>query len=113
MQANIFHLGYNGRKLDMEDIDIETQIPLSTLGTGGGTDHDDSVIRPRPVFRWEGILSDPLVKKAPGRNLLSKLGVWLGLTPFWRTGSGSPGVALDVYLEEDHYVLSDDMKDGQ
>lgn len=93
----------------MEDVDIETQIPLSTLGTGGGTDHDDSVIRPRPMFRWEGILSDPLVKKEPSRKLLSKLRVWLGLTPLWRTGSGSLGVALDVHLEGDQYVLSDDL----
>jgi hypothetical protein len=95
----------------MEDVDIETQVPLSTLGTGGGTDHDDPVIRPRPMFRWEGILSDPLVKKAPGHNLLSKLGVWLGLTPFWRTRSGSLGVALDVHLEGDQYVLSDELYD--
>ncbi|KAI0308006.1 hypothetical protein B0F90DRAFT_1621291 [Multifurca ochricompacta] len=111
-QANIFHLGYNTRELDMEDIDIETQVPLSTLGTGGGTDHDDSTIRPRPVFRWEGILSDPLAKKEPGHKLLSKLGVWLGLTPFWRTGSGSLGLALDVYLEGDEYVLSGNMHGG-
>jgi len=95
----------------MEDVDIETQVPFSTLGTGGGTDHDDPVVRPRPMFRWEGILSDPLVKKPPGHNLLSKLGVWLGLTPFWRTGSGSLGVALDVHLEGDKYVLSDSLYD--
>ena len=95
--------------LDMEDVDIETQVPLSTLGTGGGTDHNDSVIRPRPMFRWEGIFSDPLVKKEPGQQLLSKLRVWLGLTPFWRTGSRSLGVALDVHLEGDQYVLSDDL----
>jgi len=96
----------------MEHVDIETQVPLSSLGTGGGTDHDDSAIRPRPVFRWEGILSDPLVKKKPGRKLLSKLGVWLGLTPFWRTGNESTGVALDVYLEGDQYVLSDNLDDS-
>jgi hypothetical protein len=93
----------------MEEVDIETQVPPSTLGTGGGTDHDDSIIRPRPMFRWEGILSDPLVEKQPGHKLLSKLRVWLGLTPFWRTGSGSLGVALDVRLEGDQYVLSDDL----
>ncbi|KAI9511798.1 hypothetical protein F5148DRAFT_1315259 [Russula earlei] len=110
-ETNIFHLGYDTRKLDMEDVDLETQVPLSTLGTGGGTDHDDPVIRPRPVFRWEGILSDPLVKKQPGRNFLSKLGVWLGLTPFWRTGTGSLGVALDVHLEGDKYILSDNLQD--
>ena len=73
----------------MEDVDIETQIPLSTLSTGGGTDHDDSVIRPQPMFRWEGILSDPLVKTEPGHQLLSKLRVWLGLTPLWRTSRGT------------------------
>jgi hypothetical protein len=113
MQANIFHLGYNTRRLDMEDIDIETHVPLSTLGTGGGTDYDDSVIRSRPVFRWEGILSDSLAKKAPGPKLLSKLGVWLGLTPFWRTGSRSLGVALDIQLDGDQYVLSDNMYGDQ
>ncbi len=92
----------------MEDIDAETQFPVSTLGTGGGTDHDDPAIRPRPIFRWEGILGDPLVKKLPGRKLLSKLGVWMGLTPFWRIGNGSLGVALDVHLEGDQYVLLED-----
>jgi len=96
----------------MEDIDIETQVPVSTLGTGGGTDHDDPVIRPRPIFRWEGILSDPLVKKAPRRKLLSKLGVWMGLTPFWRRGSGSLGLALDVHLERDRYVLLENTHGG-
>ena len=93
----------------MEHIDIETQVPSSSLGTGSGTDHDDPAIRPRPIFRWEGILSDPLAKKKPGRKLLSKLGVWLGLTPFWRKGVESMGVALDVYLEKDKYVLSDNL----
>ncbi|KAH9065948.1 hypothetical protein EDB87DRAFT_1554562 [Lactarius vividus] len=111
-QANIFHLGYNTHELNMEDIDVETQVPVSTLGTGGGTDHDDSAIRPRPIFRWEGILSDPLVKKAPGRKLFSKLGVWMGLTPFWRSGSGSLGVALDVHLEGDRYVLLENTHEG-
>jgi len=93
----------------MEHVDIETQVPLSSIGTGGGTDHDDPAIRPRPVFRWEGILSDPLVKKKPGHNFLSKMGVWLGLTPFWRTGGESMGVALDVYLEGNKYVLLDNL----
>ncbi|KAI9462355.1 hypothetical protein BJY52DRAFT_1116426 [Lactarius psammicola] len=111
-QANIFHLGYNTLELNMEDIDIETQAPISTLGTGGGTDHNDPAIRPRPIFRWEGILSDPLVKKAPGRKLLSKLGVWMGLTPFWRSGSGSLGVALDVHLDGDQYVLIENTHGG-
>jgi hypothetical protein len=93
----------------MEHVDIETQVPLSSLGTGAGTDHDDPIIRPRPVFRWEGILGDPL-KKKPAHKFLAKLGVWLGLTPFWRTGSESTGVALDVYLEGEQYVLSDNLR---
>ena len=44
----------------MEEVDLQTQAQPSTLGTGGGTDHDDSSIRARPLYRWEGILSDDL-----------------------------------------------------
>ncbi|KAI0068240.1 hypothetical protein BV25DRAFT_1867258 [Artomyces pyxidatus] len=105
-QANIFHLGYNRSEQDMEDIDLETQGNPSSLGTGGGTDHDDVSIRARPVFRWEGILKDPLVKAmGPRRIFLAKMGAWFGVTPFWRDGSRSHGVALDVRLEGGKYVL--------
>ncbi|KAI0274852.1 hypothetical protein BC834DRAFT_814779 [Gloeopeniophorella convolvens] len=110
-QAHIFHLGYDTHGLDMEDIDIETQGRPSSLGTGGGTDHDDSSIRPRPAFRWEGILDDPLAKKSH-RKFLAKMGVWLGWTPIWRIGNRSVGVALDIRLDGDRYVLMDGMHEG-
>ncbi|KAI0322650.1 hypothetical protein OF83DRAFT_1048810 [Amylostereum chailletii] len=105
-KANIFHVGYNHSEVDMEEIDVETQARPSTLGTGNGTDHDDSYIRARPNFRWEGILNDPLTKGPKGRKKwLVKMGAWLGLTPLWRSGIPSPGVALDVRLENGKYVL--------
>ena len=76
------------------------------MGTGNGTDHDDDAIRQRPYFRWEGILSDPVVARSKQhRSWLSKLGPWLGITPQWRSGVPSPGVALDVKLENGRYVL--------
>lgn len=50
----MFHLGDHASELDMEDLDVETQAQSSTLGTGVGTDHDASSIRPRPAYRWEG-----------------------------------------------------------
>ncbi|KAI0052847.1 hypothetical protein FA95DRAFT_1579834 [Auriscalpium vulgare] len=103
-QANIFHLGYNRSEIDMEEIDLETQAQPSSLGTGGGTDHDDSSIRARPTFRWEGLLRDPL-SSAHHRKILAKLGAWFGISPFWRAGGISQGVALDVRLEGGKYVL--------
>ncbi len=63
----------------MEDIDIETQVPISTLGTGGGTDHNDPAIRPRPIFRWEGILSD--LRRPFGRRSICPFG-----EQSWRVG---------------------------
>ena len=104
------HLGDDKQELDMEDIDILTQGQSSTLGTGGGTDHDDSWIRMRPAYRWEGLLSDPPRQggRKGHRKLLGKLGAWLGVTPLWRTGSPSNGISLDVRLEDGRYVLLDD-----
>ena len=90
----------------MEEIDVQTQMHPSTLGTGGGTDHDDSSIRARPLYRWEGILEDPLVKherRTP--NFFAKLGVWFGVTPRWRRGIPSMGLALDVELDNGRYVV--------
>ncbi|PPQ62841.1 hypothetical protein CVT24_000535 [Panaeolus cyanescens] len=110
-RAIVFHLGNDGRELDMEDIDILTQAQSSTLGTGGGTDHDASNMRPRPTYRWEGLLSDP-----PGnggherrRKWLTKMGAWFGITPLWRAGFQSYGISLDVKVENGRYVqLHDD-----
>ena len=98
--------------MDMEEIDAQTQAQPSTLGTGGGTDHDDESIRARPVYRWEGIMDDPLRRhKQRGFNLFSKLGVWLGITPLWRSGAPSMGLALDVRLDHGQYVLPRDAED--
>lgn len=90
----------------MEDIDLQTLARPSTLGTGGGTEYDDGSIRARPVYRWEGILDDPLMhRKAHRRRFLSKLAVWFGISPLWRSGEPSQGLSLDVRLENGKYVL--------
>lgn len=95
----------------MEEIDVETLMQPSTLGTGAGTDYDDSSIRARPVYRWEGILEDPLRKqKAKHRPFLAKLAVWFGVSPFWRSGLQSQGLALDVKLDDGRFVLLEDME---
>ena len=96
----------------MEDIEQEIDAQSggypSTLGTGGGTDHDDAVIRPRPLYRWEGILGDKLSATKPQHaSIWAKFGVWFGITPLWRAGVPSPGLALDVRLDAatGRYVL--------
>ena len=90
----------------MEEIDLQTLPRPSTLGTGGGTEYDDDEIRARPAYRWEGILHDPLRgKKSHQRRFLSKLAVWFGVSPLWRTGDASQGLSLDVRLENGKYVL--------
>ncbi|KAJ2920362.1 hypothetical protein MD484_g194, partial [Candolleomyces efflorescens] len=59
-RAIMFHMGHDRNELDMEDVDVMTQGNPSTLGTGGGTNHDGSWIRTRPTYRWEGLLTDPV-----------------------------------------------------
>ncbi|TBU35329.1 hypothetical protein BD311DRAFT_745975 [Dichomitus squalens] len=104
--AIIFHLGDDTSELDMEEIDLQTLPRPSTLGTGGGTEYDDDEIRARPVYRWEGILDDPLrAKKSHQRRFLSRLAVWFGVSPLWRSGDASQGLSLDVRLENGKYVL--------
>ncbi|KAK0506489.1 hypothetical protein EDD18DRAFT_1455799 [Armillaria luteobubalina] len=108
-RAILFHIGQDHSELDMEDVDLDTLVQPSTLGTGGGTDHDNSSIRARPAYRWEGLLSDPVLKGSRGkRNFLAKLGAWMGVTPLWRSGVPSPGLSLDVRMENGRYVLLDD-----
>ncbi|KAF9535429.1 hypothetical protein CPB83DRAFT_841727 [Crepidotus variabilis] len=106
-RAVIFHLGNDKRELDMEELDILTQGGSSTLGTGGGTDHDASGILIRPTYRWEGLLTDPPRRGGHElrHNWLAKLGVWFGVTPFWRTSAPTNGISLDVKLENGKYVL--------
>lgn len=102
----MFHLGDGGTELEMDGVDIETRAPGSTLGTGGGTDHDDSWIRTRPTYRWEGLLDDsPRKGKKGRRKWLTKLGAWFGITPLWKPGMRPGGVSLDVRLEDGRYVI--------
>jgi len=107
-QGDIIHLGQgNAVEYDMEDIDVQTQARPSTLGTGGGTDHDDESIRARPLYRWEGILEDPLLTSPRHTgNLLAKLAVWFGVSPRWRRGVPSLGLALNVELDNGRYVVT-------
>ncbi|KAI0348576.1 hypothetical protein BDW22DRAFT_1319309 [Trametopsis cervina] len=112
--GDIIHLGQgNQAELDMEEVDGQTQARPSTLGTGGGTDHDDESIRARPLYRWEGILDDPLLKhERHSANFFAKLGVWFGVTPRWRSGIPSMGLALDVQLRNGQYVVIHEDEDG-
>ncbi|KAI0094840.1 hypothetical protein BDY19DRAFT_879427 [Irpex rosettiformis] len=112
--GDIIHFGEgNSAEYDMEEIDAQTQMRPSTLGTGGGTDHDDSSIRARPLYRWEGILEDPLVKhERHTPNFFAKLGVWFGITPRWRSGIPSMGLALDVQLDSGRYILVHEEEDA-
>lgn len=105
----MLHFGRDRREMDMEEIDVLTQGQSSTLGTGGGTDHDESGIRMRPAYRWEGLLSDaPHTGRHMGyHKLVGKLGAWLGITPLWRVGVPSNGISLDVKLENGRYMLLD------
>ncbi|KAH9936996.1 uncharacterized protein B0H18DRAFT_925256 [Fomitopsis serialis] len=106
--ANVLHLGEDTSELDMEEVDMKTLMQPSTLGTGAGTDYDDVSIRARPYYRWEGILDDELRKTKPKhRPFLAKMAVWFGLSPFWRSGVQSKGLALDVRMENGRYVLLD------
>ncbi|CAL1695681.1 unnamed protein product [Somion occarium] len=105
-RADIIHIGDDSSELNMEEVDLQTQARPSTLGTGGGTDHDDESIRARPLYRWEGILTDKLSQHERYHpDFLSKLGVWFGVSPRWRAGMPSRGLALDVRVENGRYVL--------
>lgn len=103
-QALILHLGDNDSELDMSEVDQETLRAPSTLGTGGGTDHDDDAVRARPKYRWEGILSDT-PHHHHRLSIWTKLASWFGISPLYRTGTPSAGLSLDVRLENGRYVL--------
>lgn len=101
----MLHYGGKPLELTMEEVDWQIHQRGTTQGTGGGTDHDDSSIRPRHAFTWERIWDDPV---SPGRwkrsSWRGKLSVWLGLRPHWTT-STTNGLALDVRLENGKYVI--------
>ena len=94
----------------MEGVDVATQGPSSSLGTGDGTDYDVPGIRMRPAFRWEGLLDDPVRHGERRRRWLAKMGVWFGITPLWKTGLTSNGLSLDVHLENGRYVVMENTR---
>lgn len=97
----MIHLGDGNSEWDMEDVDLQTQGRPSTLGTGGGTDHDDSSIRARPKYTWEGLMSAPVKECVRGgRWFASKVGVWFGLTHLYRRSFTVTGLSLDVRLDD-------------
>lgn len=107
-QAIAYHLGDEPFEVDLEDLDFTSHGKSSSLGTGGGTDHDDVSIRARPLYRWEAIFEDPLRHGTRGRyrRWLPKLAVWFGLSPFWKSSMTlTSGVSLDVRLEDGRYIL--------
>ncbi|KAF8521485.1 hypothetical protein JB92DRAFT_3082021 [Gautieria morchelliformis] len=113
-KAIAYHLGDDSIEVDLENLEFSSHAKSSTLGTGGGTDHDDVSIRARPLYRWEAIFEDPLRPSAEGRyrRWLPKLAVWFGLTPFWKPSMAfTSGVSLDVRLEDGRYVLLDNAVD--
>ncbi|KAG6911998.1 hypothetical protein DXG01_000246 [Tephrocybe rancida] len=101
-----FHVGQGSTERDMMEVDLETRVgQASSIGTGAGTNHDDSWIQTRPQYRWEGILNDAPYAGKRRRKWLSKLSAWMGLTPTWRSGMPSDGLSLDVKLENGRFVL--------
>jgi len=107
-----FHLGDRKSKLDMDGVDLEIQLdgPPSMMGTGGGTDHDNSFIIVRPEYRWEGVLTDNIQHHHwRKKKFLTKLGAWFGITPLWRAGTVSPGLSIDARMENGRYVLLNDV----
>jgi len=108
LQAIVCHFGEDASHFVLDDIDKGSHARTSSLGTGGGTDHDDSSILPRPEYQWEGILEDPLLPskgKQYRAGWTAKLEVWLGISPLWRAGKVSKGLALDVTLANGKYEL--------
>ena len=100
-QAILIHLGEGQSEWNMDDLDLQTLGPPSTLGTGGGTDHDDTDMRARPTFRWEGLMTSPVRECIRGsRWFVGKIGVWFGLTPLWRPSFTVIGFSLDVRLDD-------------
>ena len=95
------HLGEGQSELNMDDLDLQTLGQPSTLGTGGGTDHDDTEVRARPNFRWEGLMTSPIRESIRGSQwFVGKIGVWFGLTPLWRPSFTVTGFSLDIRLDD-------------
>lgn len=112
----MIHLGDGQSEWDMGDIDLQTQGRPSTLGTGGGTDHDDISIRARPKYKWEALMVSPVKECVRGgRWIASKIKVWFGLTPLWRRSFTVVGLSLDVRLDEKgrYVALEEEERSGK
>jgi len=102
----LFHIGDDASELDMRNVDFQTEARSSTMGTGGGTDYDQASIQARPTYKWEGLLDDPVYEgKSRRKRWFAKMGAWFGITPLWKSGMRTQGLAADVRLENGRYVL--------
>lgn len=111
----MFHLGDRESELDFEAVDELVHNRGFTETTGGGTDHDDSIIRARPAFTWEAIWDDPVKKGRWKRHerWQGKLAVWFGITPLWTSTYVTNGVSLDLSLQNGRYVLLKQTEDDE
>jgi hypothetical protein len=61
------YVGGVPRSGDLADVDLERNAAShprdSSAGTGDGTDHDDTSIRERPTYTYEGVFTEPLRSK--------------------------------------------------
>jgi hypothetical protein len=107
VQVIRYHLGEASFEIDLEDLTDFGHAKSSSLGTGGGTEYDDTAIRARPLYRWEDLFDDP-ISRQPSTRWLPKLAVWLGLSPYWHSRkTRTSGVSLDLRLEDGSYVMLD------
>jgi len=97
--------------VDLADIDHDRATlrghdrVASMPDTGGGTDHDDTEIRERPEFTYEGVFDDPVRPRSSTSawRPWGKFAIWFGITPFARTRYHSHGVAFDLTLDSIHH----------
>ena len=69
----------------------------SSMGTGGGTDHDDVSIRNRPFYKYEEAFVSHRGKWS------GKFAVWFGLTPFSPIlEEHSHDIMFDLRLDSEH-----------
>ncbi|KAG9029422.1 hypothetical protein FRB95_005315 [Tulasnella sp. JGI-2019a] len=103
------HVGRHSTEIDITEINLGSHARSSTLGTGAGTDYDDSEIRARPAFRWEGIYAGQTPEVGAKRAWPNPFPVWFGINP--REGAMFRGqeVGFDVVLKSGRYVAVGDM----
>jgi hypothetical protein len=117
------HIGDAPAEIDIADLNLGLAVHgrSSTLGTGGGTDHDDLSIRARPAYQWEDVYDEPIRhdgKELEERKVVGMFKVWFGITPLERTQWRTRGVAVDVVLKgagstRKYIRLKDDTSNNQ